>query len=228
MASRPFASVAVTLDVGGTQIELLQGGIEWKQRDLLRPNSCCSLLSLRAFIMCLVINSDTSWSLLRQIQMLAPLCWDLAAAEGQTGLVCVGLDWTEEKIVVHRGQQKCIMKPMDRPSQLPWNPVQGVKQQCSQCYCASREGHLVFLHPASQELGAEQAAFVSCHPALSARLPVCTALTLGLLCCVLSAGIAIASALIDTSQQKPMDFKEKSQGLKNRKALPPAHQGTCV
>ncbi|XP_012670081.1 attractin-like protein 1 isoform X1 [Clupea harengus] len=41
-------------------------------------------------------------------------------------------------------------------------------------------------------------------------------------------GIAIASALIDTSQQKPMDFKEKSQGLKNRKALPPAHQGTCV
>uniref|UniRef100_A0A671KDT4 Attractin-like protein 1 n=1 Tax=Sinocyclocheilus anshuiensis TaxID=1608454 RepID=A0A671KDT4_9TELE len=41
-------------------------------------------------------------------------------------------------------------------------------------------------------------------------------------------GIAIASALIDTSQQKPMDFKEKSQGLKNRKALPPTHQGTCV
>ncbi|KAL7869247.1 hypothetical protein AOLI_G00132350 [Acnodon oligacanthus] len=41
-------------------------------------------------------------------------------------------------------------------------------------------------------------------------------------------GIAIASALIDTSQQKPMDFKEKSQGLKNRKALPTAHQGTCV
>lgn len=28
MASRPFASVAVTLDLGGTQIELLQGGIE--------------------------------------------------------------------------------------------------------------------------------------------------------------------------------------------------------
>lgn len=55
-----------------------------------------------------------------------------------------------------------------------------------------------------------------------------SSLTLGLLCCVLSAGIAIASALIDTSQQKPMDFKEKSQGLKNRKALPPAHQGTCV
>lgn len=28
MASRPFASVAVALDVGGTQVELLQGGIE--------------------------------------------------------------------------------------------------------------------------------------------------------------------------------------------------------
>jgi len=28
MASRPFASVAVTLDVGSTQVELLQGGIE--------------------------------------------------------------------------------------------------------------------------------------------------------------------------------------------------------
>uniref|UniRef100_A0A6Q2YRG6 Attractin-like 1b n=1 Tax=Esox lucius TaxID=8010 RepID=A0A6Q2YRG6_ESOLU len=41
-------------------------------------------------------------------------------------------------------------------------------------------------------------------------------------------GIAIASALIDTSQQKPMDYKEKIHGLKNRKALPPAHQGTCV
>ncbi|XP_062330450.1 attractin-like protein 1 isoform X2 [Osmerus eperlanus] len=41
-------------------------------------------------------------------------------------------------------------------------------------------------------------------------------------------GIAIASALIDTSQQKPMDYKEKSQALKNRKTLPPTHQGTCV
>ncbi|TSK14743.1 Attractin-like protein 1 [Bagarius yarrelli] len=41
-------------------------------------------------------------------------------------------------------------------------------------------------------------------------------------------GIAIASALIDTSQQKPMDFKEKNPGLKNRKTLPTAHQGTCV
>lgn len=40
-------------------------------------------------------------------------------------------------------------------------------------------------------------------------------------------GITVASALIDISQQKP-DFKEKSQALKNRKAHPPAHQGTCV
>lgn len=40
-------------------------------------------------------------------------------------------------------------------------------------------------------------------------------------------GLIVASALIDISQQKP-DFKEKSQGLKNRKALFPAHQGTCV
>ncbi|KAJ8284601.1 hypothetical protein COCON_G00034510 [Conger conger] len=39
-------------------------------------------------------------------------------------------------------------------------------------------------------------------------------------------GIAIASALIDTSQHKPMDFKEKSSGLKNRKQLPAPHQGT--
>uniref|UniRef100_A0A7N8Y458 Attractin-like 1b n=1 Tax=Mastacembelus armatus TaxID=205130 RepID=A0A7N8Y458_9TELE len=41
-------------------------------------------------------------------------------------------------------------------------------------------------------------------------------------------GLIIASALIDISQQKPTDFKDKSQSLKNRKPLPPAHQGTCV
>ncbi|XP_072559893.1 attractin-like protein 1 [Paramormyrops kingsleyae] len=41
-------------------------------------------------------------------------------------------------------------------------------------------------------------------------------------------GIAIASALVDTSQQKPADFKEKSLGLKSRKPHPPLHQGTCV
>ncbi|KAJ7984644.1 hypothetical protein DPEC_G00356900 [Dallia pectoralis] len=41
-------------------------------------------------------------------------------------------------------------------------------------------------------------------------------------------GIAIASALVDTSQQKLMDYKEKSHGLKERSALFPARQGTCV
>uniref|UniRef100_A0A8C4HYP1 Attractin like 1 n=1 Tax=Dicentrarchus labrax TaxID=13489 RepID=A0A8C4HYP1_DICLA len=41
-------------------------------------------------------------------------------------------------------------------------------------------------------------------------------------------GLIVASALIDISQQKPTDFKDKSQASKNRKALPPAHQGTCV
>lgn len=41
-------------------------------------------------------------------------------------------------------------------------------------------------------------------------------------------GLIVASALVDVSQQKPSDFKDKTQSLKNRKALPPAHQGTCV
>uniref|UniRef100_A0A6Q2ZPM6 Attractin-like 1a n=1 Tax=Esox lucius TaxID=8010 RepID=A0A6Q2ZPM6_ESOLU len=41
-------------------------------------------------------------------------------------------------------------------------------------------------------------------------------------------GIAIASALIDTSQQKPGDFKDKYYGLKNRKPHALTHQGTCV
>ncbi|MGH0168986.1 UNVERIFIED_CONTAM: hypothetical protein FKN15_071494 [Acipenser sinensis] len=41
-------------------------------------------------------------------------------------------------------------------------------------------------------------------------------------------GLAIASALIDISQQKPMDCKEKSSGVRNRKQPPPTHQGTCV
>lgn len=43
-----------------------------------------------------------------------------------------------------------------------------------------------------------------------------------------SSGLIVASALIDVSQQKASDFKEKSLAIKNRKALPPAHQGTCV
>ncbi|KAG7227910.1 hypothetical protein INR49_013704 [Caranx melampygus] len=41
-------------------------------------------------------------------------------------------------------------------------------------------------------------------------------------------GLIVASALIDISQQKPTDFKDKSQAFKNRKALPPAHQGTST
>lgn len=41
-------------------------------------------------------------------------------------------------------------------------------------------------------------------------------------------GLIVASALVDISQQKPSDFKDKTQALKNRKTLPPAHQGTCV
>ncbi|XP_077482111.1 attractin-like protein 1 [Stigmatopora argus] len=41
-------------------------------------------------------------------------------------------------------------------------------------------------------------------------------------------GLIVASALIDVSQQKASDFKEKSLASKNRKALAPTHQGTCV
>lgn len=42
------------------------------------------------------------------------------------------------------------------------------------------------------------------------------------------AGLAIASALIDISQQKPSECKEKTSAVRNRKQLPPTHQGTCV
>ncbi|GCC22229.1 hypothetical protein chiPu_0000614, partial [Chiloscyllium punctatum] len=41
-------------------------------------------------------------------------------------------------------------------------------------------------------------------------------------------GLAIASALIDISQQKPNECKEKTSAVRNRKQLPPTHQGTCV
>uniref|UniRef100_A0A672MCW2 Attractin like 1 n=1 Tax=Sinocyclocheilus grahami TaxID=75366 RepID=A0A672MCW2_SINGR len=107
MASRPFASVAVTLDVGGTQIELLQGGIEGPPKPVAVEPCSGGKAAVLTVLMCL--------------------------PRGASGV-----------------------------------PPPG------------------------------------------------------------QSGIAIASALIDTSQQKPMDFKEKSQGLKNRKALPPTHQGTCV
>ncbi|TNN34258.1 Attractin-like protein 1 [Liparis tanakae] len=40
-------------------------------------------------------------------------------------------------------------------------------------------------------------------------------------------GIAIASALVDTSQQRLMDFKERGLGLKYRKHTV-LHQGTCI
>uniref|UniRef100_A0A3B4FYQ4 Attractin-like protein 1 n=1 Tax=Pundamilia nyererei TaxID=303518 RepID=A0A3B4FYQ4_9CICH len=40
-------------------------------------------------------------------------------------------------------------------------------------------------------------------------------------------GIAIASALVDTSQQRVMDLKERTLGLKHRKHIV-HHQGTCV
>ncbi|KAL3050710.1 hypothetical protein OYC64_012682 [Pagothenia borchgrevinki] len=40
-------------------------------------------------------------------------------------------------------------------------------------------------------------------------------------------GVAIASALVDTSQQRMMDFKERGLGLKHRKHFV-HHQGTCV
>ncbi|XP_067277923.1 attractin-like protein 1 isoform X1 [Pseudorasbora parva] len=41
-------------------------------------------------------------------------------------------------------------------------------------------------------------------------------------------GITIASALIDTSQQRAGDFKDKGLGLKSRKQQHTVHQGTCV
>ncbi|XP_073210368.1 attractin-like protein 1 isoform X4 [Lepidochelys kempii] len=41
-------------------------------------------------------------------------------------------------------------------------------------------------------------------------------------------GLAIASALIDISQQKPADCKDKSSGIRNRKHHLSTRQGTCV
>lgn len=41
-------------------------------------------------------------------------------------------------------------------------------------------------------------------------------------------GLAIASALIDISQQKPADCKDKSSGVRNRKQHLSTRQGTCV
>uniref|UniRef100_A0A5F8GKD7 Attractin n=1 Tax=Monodelphis domestica TaxID=13616 RepID=A0A5F8GKD7_MONDO len=41
-------------------------------------------------------------------------------------------------------------------------------------------------------------------------------------------GLAVASALVDISQQMPIAYKEKSGAMRNRKQQPPAQPGTCI
>uniref|UniRef100_A0A8C3S0Y5 Attractin n=1 Tax=Chelydra serpentina TaxID=8475 RepID=A0A8C3S0Y5_CHESE len=41
-------------------------------------------------------------------------------------------------------------------------------------------------------------------------------------------GLAVASALVDVSQQMPIAYKEKSGAVRNRKQQPPAQPGTCI
>ncbi|KAM8938952.1 attractin [Pelodytes ibericus] len=41
-------------------------------------------------------------------------------------------------------------------------------------------------------------------------------------------GLAVASALVDISQQMPLAYKEKSGAIRNRKHQPPAQPGTCI
>nr|XP_056711187.1 attractin [Euleptes europaea] len=41
-------------------------------------------------------------------------------------------------------------------------------------------------------------------------------------------GLAVASALVDISQQMPIVYKEKSGVVRNRKQQPPAQPGTCI
>ncbi|XP_063781410.1 attractin [Pseudophryne corroboree] len=41
-------------------------------------------------------------------------------------------------------------------------------------------------------------------------------------------GLAVASALVDISQQMPLAYKEKSGAVRNRKQQPPAQPGTCI
>lgn len=43
-----------------------------------------------------------------------------------------------------------------------------------------------------------------------------------------SEGLAVASALVDISQQMPIVYKEKSGAVRNRKQQPPAQPGTCI
>ena len=42
------------------------------------------------------------------------------------------------------------------------------------------------------------------------------------------AGLAVASALVDVSQQMCVGYKEKSGGLRNRKQQPSAQPSTCI
>jgi hypothetical protein len=46
--------------------------------------------------------------------------------------------------------------------------------------------------------------------------------------CGFSQGLAVASALVDISQQMPIVYKEKSGAVRNRKQQPPAQPGTCI
>ncbi|KAL7877625.1 hypothetical protein SRHO_G00042680 [Serrasalmus rhombeus] len=41
-------------------------------------------------------------------------------------------------------------------------------------------------------------------------------------------GLAVASALVDVSQQMCVGYKEKSGGLRNRKQQPLAQPATCI
>ncbi|KAL8206545.1 UNVERIFIED_CONTAM: hypothetical protein K2H54_008397 [Gekko kuhli] len=41
-------------------------------------------------------------------------------------------------------------------------------------------------------------------------------------------GLAVASALVDISQQMPIVYKEKTGAVRNRKQQPPAQPGTCI
>lgn len=47
-------------------------------------------------------------------------------------------------------------------------------------------------------------------------------------CLFTAPGLAVASALVDISQQMPIAYKEKSGAVRNRKQQPPAQPGTCI
>lgn len=48
------------------------------------------------------------------------------------------------------------------------------------------------------------------------------------ICLCFCAGLAVASALVDVSQQMCVGYKEKSGGLRNRKQQPTAQPSTCI